>query len=210
MNLNLYGYEDEWLMVDCGMMIDSTDGADRIFVPEISFLKKKKLVGMVLTHAQESHGGITDLWLELRCPLYTTPFTAAVIKRKLAESEIKEREPFKIQPPASRFTVGEHFDCELIPVTHSTVESQSVVIRTPIGAVFHTGDWKLDPNPFVGRRTAEKRIKEIGEEGVLAVVGDSTNAQIEGQSGSESDVRDRLRQLVFAEKGSSCLHELFK
>ena len=202
MNLNLYGYEDEWLMVDCGMMIDSMDGADQIFVPEINFLKKKKLVGMVLTHAHEDHiGGISDLWLELRCPLYTTPFTAAVIKRKLAESEIKERVPFKIQPPASRFTVGKHFDCELIPVTHSTVESQSVVIRTPIGIVFHTGDWKLDPDPIVGRRTAEKRIKEIGEEGVLAVVGDSTNAQIEGRSGSESDVHACLRQLVLAEKG---------
>lgn len=202
MNLNLYGFEDEWLMVDCGMMIDTVDGVDQIFVPEIDFLRKKKLVGMVLTHAHEDHiGGITDLWLELRCPLYTTPFTAAVIKRKLSESDIKERVPFKIQPPASRFRIGEYFDCELIPVTHSTVESQSVVIRTPIGNVFHTGDWKLDPDPLVGRRTAEKRIQEVGEEGILAVVGDSTNAQIEGHSGSEAEVMDRLRELIIAEKG---------
>ncbi len=202
MNLNLYGYGDEWLMVDCGMMIDSSEGADQIFVPEIDFLRGKTLVGMVLTHAHEDHiGGITDLWLELRCPLYTTPFTAAVIRRKLSESEIKEKVPFKIQPPASRFTVGEHFDCELVPVTHSTVESQSVVIRTPVGNVFHTGDWKLDPAPLVGLKTAEKRIKEIGQEGVLAVVGDSTNAQVEGESGSESEVKNQLRQLILEEKG---------
>ena len=202
MNLNLYAYGDLWLMVDCGMMIDSSAGTDQIFVPDIEFLRKKKLAGLVITHAHEDHiGGITDLWLELRCPIYTTPFTAAVIKRKLSESPIKERVPIKIQAPGGQFTIADTFDCEFIPVTHSTVESQSVVIRTPVGKIFHTGDWKLDPNPIVGRRTAEKRIKELGKEGILAVVGDSTNAQIDGISGSEKSVRDRLRKLILQEKG---------
>ena len=202
MNLNLYSYGDVWLMVDCGMMIDSSAGTDQIFVPDIEFLRKKKLAGLVITHAHEDHiGGITDLWLELRCPIYTTPFTAAVIKRKLSESPIKERVPIKIQAPGGQFTIADTFDCEFIPITHSTVESQSVLISTPVGNIFHTGDWKLDPSPLVGRKTAEKRIKELGEEGVLAVVGDSTNAQIDGVSGSEESVRDRLRQLVRQEQG---------
>lgn len=202
MNLNLYGYEDLWLMVDCGMMIDSSEGIDQIFVPDIEFLRKKKLAALVITHAHEDHiGGITDLWLELRCPIYTTPFTAAVIRRKLSESPIKERVPLKIQAPGGKFTIADTFDCEFVPITHSTVESQAVMIRTPAGNIFHTGDWKLDPNPLVGRKTSEKRIKELGAEGILAVVGDSTNAQIDGTSGSEEAVRDRLRQLIKQEKG---------
>ena len=201
MNLNLYGYEDTWMMVDCGMMISSESGEDQILVPEIEYLRQKKLAGLVLTHAHEDHiGAITDLWLELRCPLYTTPFTAAVIRRKLAESAIKERVPFKIQPPGGRFQVGE-FKCEFVPVTHSTVESQAVLIKTPVGDIFHTGDWKLDPEPLVGKKTALKRIREIGEAGVLAVVGDSTNSQIEGTSGSESMVRARLRELIKEARG---------
>lgn len=201
MNLNLYGYDDSWLMVDCGMMISSVDGEDQIFVPDIEFLRGKRLVGMVLTHAHEDHiGGIVDLWLELRCPLYATPFTAAVIRRKLSESEIRERVPLKIQPAGSRFQV-EGFDCEFIPVTHSTVEAQALALRTPAGTVFHTGDWKLDPDPLLGKLSAVKRIKEIGGEGVLAVVGDSTNAQLEGTSGSEAEVLRVLRSLILKERG---------
>jgi len=202
MNLNLYGYDDTWIMVDCGMMIDSSEGVDQIFVPEIDFLRGKKLAGLILTHAHEDHiGGITDLWLELRCPLYTTPFTAAVIRRKLTQSTIKERVPMKIQSPGGRFKVTDSFDCEFIPITHSTVESQCVVIRTPVGNIFHTGDWKLDPQPLVGKKTAKNRIQEVGQEGILAVIGDSTNAQLNGRSGSEDDVRSRLRQLILTERG---------
>ena len=201
MNLNLYGLGDDWLMVDCGMMISSEDGQDQIFVPEIDFLHDKRLVGMVLTHAHEDHiGGIVDLWLELRCPLYATPFTAAVIRRKLRESEIRERVPFKIQPAGSRFFV-EDFDCEFIPITHSTIEAQAVVIRTEAGNIFHTGDWKLDPDPQLGPLSKIKRIKEVGQEGVLAVIGDSTNAQLEGRSGSEADVLKSLKTLIKQEKG---------
>ena len=196
MNLNLYGYEDTWVMVDCGMMISSESGRDEILVPEIEFLRDKRLAGLVLTHAHEDHiGAITDLWLELRCPIYATPFTAAVVRRKLNESEIRERVPFKIQPPGGRFDI-EPFNFEFVPITHSTVESQALMIRTPVGNIFHTGDWKLDPDPLVGKVTAVKRIKELGAEGVLAVVGDSTNAQIEGTSGSELGVRQRLRALI--------------
>ena len=201
MNLNLYGYKDTWLMVDCGMMISSESGQDEILVPEIDFLRGKNLAGLVLTHAHEDHiGAITDLWLELRCPLYTTPFTAAVIRRKISESAIKVRVPMKIQPPGGHFKV-ECFDCEFIPITHSTVESQSLMIRTPVGAVFHTGDWKLDPDPLVGKVTAIKRIKELGREGIRVVVGDSTNADLEGTSGSEFTVKKRLRELILEERG---------
>ena len=202
MNLNLYGYDNQWIMVDCGMMIDSSDGVDQIFVPDVDFLKQKNLLALILTHAHEDHiGGITDLWQELRCPLYTTPFTAAVIRRKLRESKIKEHVPIKVQVPGGKFKLGENFACELVPVTHSTVESQSLLLTTPKGRIFHTGDWKLDPQPLVGKDTAKKRIQEIGNEGVLAVIGDSTNAQIDGHSGSEFTVRTRLRELVLAEKG---------
>lgn len=202
MNLNLYYHQGTWIMVDCGMMIHTSDeGVDQILVPEIGYLRDKELSALILTHAHEDHiGAITDLWMELKCPIYATPFTAAVVRRKLGESKISERVPLEIHPSGGRFSVGP-FDCEFIPVTHSTVESQSVVLRTDAGVVVHTGDWKLDPQPLVGVRTAESRLQEVGREGVLAVVGDSTNASIEGWSGSESKVKSHLETLISKQTG---------
>lgn len=200
MNLNLYCYDGVWVMVDCGMMINTVDGEDRIFAPDPAFLLDKDITALVLTHAHEDHiGAITDLWMTFRCPIYATPFTAAVVRRKVAESDLPERVPLKIVPPGARFDIGP-FSFEMIPITHSTVESQSLVLRTAAGAVLHTGDWKLDPKPLVGPATAEARFKALAKERVLAVVGDSTNAQIPGRSGSESLVRERLKDLIGRER----------
>jgi ribonuclease J len=199
MNLNLYAYEGAWVMVDCGMMISNDTGADQVYVPDPAFLRDKQLSGLILTHAHEDHiGGIVDLWDHIRCPIYATPFTAAVVRRKFAESKHATQPQFKIFPNGSRFNVGP-FDVEMIPITHSTVESHSVVLRTPEGAILHTGDWKLDPQPLLGPKTAEARFKALGDERVLAVVGDSTNAQIPGWSSSESEVRERLIDLISQE-----------
>jgi len=200
MNLNLYGHQDNWVMVDCGMMIDNATGEDQIYAPDPDFIKDKTITALILTHAHEDHiGGIVDLWSHLQCPIYATPFTAAVVRRKFAESEHKSAPQFKIFPVGSRFTVGP-FDVEMIPITHSTVEAHSIVLRTEHGAVLHTGDWKLDPNPLIGERTAESRFKALAQERVLAVVGDSTNAQIPGRSPSESAVRERLKDLISRER----------
>lgn len=200
MNLNLYGHQGAWVMVDCGMMIDNVTGEDQIYVPDPSFFKDKQLAALVLTHAHEDHiGGIVDLWPHLQCPIYATPFTAAVVRRKFSESDQETPPQFKIFPIGSRFQVGP-FDIEMIPITHSTVEAHSIVLRTAHGAVLHTGDWKLDPEPLLGVRTDEERFKALAQERVIAVVGDSTNAQLPGRSPSEAAVRERLRDLISREQ----------
>jgi len=200
MNLNLYGYRGAWVMIDCGMMISNDSGEDQIYVPEPSFFKDKELSALILTHAHEDHiGGIVDLWAHIQCPIYATPFTAAVVRRKFAESDHELPPQFKIFPIGSRFEVGP-FHVEMIPITHSTVEAQSIVLRTDEGAILHTGDWKLDPQPLVGPPTATDRFKALAEERVIAVVGDSTNAQIPGHSPSEASVRERLKDLISRER----------
>lgn len=195
MNLNLYGHAGKWLMVDCGITFgnDTTPGVD-VIMPNPSFVaaRRDRLAGLLLTHGHEDHiGAVPYLWRRLQCPLYATPFTAALLRRKLEDEGLAGSARITEVAQSERFFIGP-FDLELITMTHSIPESNSVVIRTPAGTVLHTGDWKLDPDPRVGMTADEATLRRVGEEGVLALVGDSTNALVDGESGSEGAVRESL------------------
>lgn len=199
MNLNLYGHDGKWLMVDLGITFgdDSTPGVE-VIMPDPSFIveRKKDIAGLVLTHAHEDHlGAVHWLWPQLECPIYATPFTASVLRRKLAEAGLEKAARITEVPMSGQFDVGP-FGIELITLTHSIPEPNAVVIRTRAGTVLHTGDWKLDPDPVVGPSTDEAALMRVGDEGVLAMVCDSTNVLVPGTSGSEADVRDNLIELV--------------
>jgi ribonuclease J len=198
LNLNLYGLNGQWLMVDLGISFaDETLPGVEIILPDPRFIESRSedLCGLVLTHAHEDHfGAIPYLWQRLRCPIWCTRFTAAVLRRKLDDSRIKGV-PLNIVAPGERFRVGP-FDCALIQVTHSIPEAHALALRTPLGNVLHTGDWKLDPAPLVGKLTGTDALEAFGHEGVLAMVGDSTNILNPGTSGSEAEVRDSLMELV--------------
>ena len=199
MNLNLYGHAGRWLMVDLGIAFgdDSTPGVD-VIMPNPAFIEERRdtLAGLVLTHAHEDHlGAVPYLWERLRCPIYATPFTGTVLRRKLAEAELADQAPVTVVPMSGRFEVGP-FAIELITLTHSIPEPNALVIDTPAGRAMHTGDWKLDPDPLVGPTADETALTRVGGEGVLAMVCDSTNALVPGDSGSEADVRKTLMDLV--------------
>jgi ribonuclease J len=199
MNLNLYGHAGKWLMIDLGITFaDDSQPALDVIMPDTAFIEaeRDRLVGLVLTHAHEDHlGAVPYLWDRLRCPVYATPFAAAVLRRKLKENGGSEDVPIREVPLSARFAVGP-FDLELITLTHSIPEPNAVAIRTKAGTVLHTGDWKLDDTPLVGNVTDEDALRALGEEGVLAMVCDSTNALREGESGSEGAVRESLDELV--------------
>ncbi|HYD30156.1 MAG TPA: ribonuclease J, partial [Azospirillaceae bacterium] len=198
MNLNLYGHAGKWLMIDLGISFgDETMPGVDVIMPDPTFIRDRRedLAGLVLTHAHEDHlGAVQYLWPHLECPIYATPFTAAVLRAKLHERGLAGRIEIHEIPLSGRFQVGP-FEVELVTVTHSIPEPNVVVIRTAAGTVVHSGDWKLDPDPVVGLTTDEKRLAEIGEEDVLALVCDSTNALVPGHSGSEAAVRDSFMQL---------------
>ena len=208
MNLALYGLGEggkrTWMVVDCGVSFagDDLPGVDLI-MPDIAFLieERRNLSGLVLTHAHEDHfGALMDLWPKLRCPVYATPFTAALFEAKRLSEPGAPDIPIKIVQLGSRFPVGP-FDIELVTVAHSIPESNALIIRTPLGNVLHTGDWKLDPTPIIGAPTDEAKLKALGEEGCLALVGDSTNAVRDGRSPSEADVARTLRELIGNARG---------
>lgn len=199
MNLNLYGYDGKWLMIDCGVTFgdDTTPGIDLIMA-ETAFIEERQedLVGMVLTHAHEDHiGAVPHLWPRLRCPLYATPFTAKMLRNKLAEVGLEGTAKVTEIEMSGRFDVGP-FELELVTLTHSIPEPNGVVIRTGAGTVLHTGDWKLDPDPLIGDVADEAALRRVGDDGVLAMIGDSTNALVEGDSGSEAAVRESLMELI--------------
>ena len=198
LNLNLYGLDGQWLMVDLGISFaDETLPGVEIVLPDPRFIESRSedLCGLVLTHAHEDHfGAIPYLWERLRCPIWCTRFTAAVLRRKLEESRLKGV-PVNIVAPGERFQVGP-FDCALIQVTHSIPEAHALALRTPQGNVLHTGDWKLDPAPLVGPLTGSDALEAFGHEGVLAMVANSTNILNPGTSGSEAEVRDSLMELI--------------
>jgi len=209
MNLSIYGIGDErrrtWLAVDLGVSFAAEDhlpGVDLI-LPDVRYLveERKNLAGIVLTHAHEDHfGALLDLWPRLRVPVYATPFTAALLEAKRAGEPGAPEIPVKIIPVGGRFTIGP-FDIELVTVAHSIPESNALIIRTPGGTVLHTGDWKIDPTPILGDPTDEKKLRALGEEGCLALVGDSTNAVREGRSPSEADVAKTIVELVRTARG---------
>ena len=163
--------------------------------------RRERLAGLVITHAHEDHiGAVAWLWRQLRCPVYATPFAASVLRRKLGEVGLVNEVKLHIVEPGGAFRVGQ-FDLQFIRMAHSVPESQALAIRTKAGIVLHTGDWKLDPEPLVGARTDEVALKALGDEGVLAMVCDSTNAMVDGESGSEGDVRRSLADLIRGLRG---------
>jgi ribonuclease J len=197
--LSLYGYAGRWLMIDCGITFaDDTMPGVEIVMPDPTFIAERRedLVGLVATHAHEDHiGAIAYLWPRLRCPIYATPFTAALLRLKLAEAGLEHEVSITEVPLSGRFSVGP-FDLELITLTHSIPEPNAVVLRTPLGTVLHTGDWKFDPDPLVGAPSDMAALQRLGDEGVLAMICDSTNAMRPGSGGSEAEVRRALVDLV--------------
>ena len=204
MNLNLYRCNGQWLAVDCGVGFGGAEHPEvEIMMPDPAFIadRRDSLVGLVITHAHEDHlGAVAHLWRQLRCPIYATPFAAAVLRRKLGEAGLQQDAKVTVVKPGGSFELGP-FKLQFLGVTHSVPQSQALVIRTPYGTILHTGDFKLDPNPMVGPPTDEAAFQALGDEGVLAMVCDSTNAMVEGHSGSEGEVRESLAALIRPMKG---------
>src|ERR1700737_4398536 len=203
MNLAIYGFGEphrrKWIAVDLGVSFggDGLPGID-LSMPDISFLveERRNLLGLVLTHAHEDHfGAVLDLWPRLKVPVYATPFTAALLEAKRQGEPGAPQVPVTIVPLGGRFSLGP-FDIELVSMAHSIPESNGLIIRTPLGTVFHTGDWKIDPAPVIGPATDEAKLRALGNEGCLALIGDSTSAVREGRSPSEADVAKCLADLI--------------
>ncbi|HLG84195.1 MAG TPA: ribonuclease J [Bradyrhizobium sp.] len=209
MNLSIYGLGDRhrrsWLAIDLGVSFGDEEhlpGIDLI-MPDISFLEKerKNLVGLVLTHAHEDHfGAIIDLWPRLKCPIYATRFSAALFEAKCEAERNPPKIPVTVIPSGGRVDIGP-FNVEFIPVAHSIPESHALAIHTEIGTVLHTGDWKIDPTPIIGPPTDERRLRELGDAGLLALIGDSTNAVRDGRSPSEAEVAKTITDLVKRARG---------
>ncbi|MBC7770785.1 MAG: ribonuclease J [Phycisphaerales bacterium] len=204
MNLNAYGYGPpdarQWIVVDIGVTFgreDATPGIDLI-LPDPSYLEEVRdnILGIVLTHAHEDHiGALGWLWPRLKAPCYATPFTAALIREKLREHGLLEKVPLTEIPLKGKLTLGP-FDIDFVTLTHSIPEPNGLAIRTPLGLIWHTGDWKIDPDPLIGETTDVAKLQAMAEEGILAMVCDSTNVFVEGSTGSESDVRKKLTEVI--------------
>ncbi len=199
MNLNAYRCDGRWLLVDCGIGFGGNETPEaEILLPDPSFIADQaaSILGLVITHAHEDHlGAVAHLWPRLRCPVYVSPFAAAILRRKLGEAGLGGSLKPKVMSLGASLELGS-FRLQFLRVAHSTPEAQAIAIRTPYGNILHTGDWKLDPEPLVGLPTDEEGFAAFGREGVLAMVCDSTNAMVDGRSGSEADVRRGLRDVV--------------
>ncbi len=204
MNLNAYGYgppdERHWIIVDIGVTFgreELTPGVDLI-LPDPAYLEEERdnILGIVLTHAHEDHiGALAWLWPRLKAPVYATPFTAALVREKLRERNLLEKVKLTVIPLKGQLTLGP-FEIDFVTLTHSIPEPNGLAIRTPLGMVWHTGDWKIDPDPLIGETTDEATLRAMAEEGVLAMVCDSTNVFVEGSAGSEAEVREKLTQVI--------------
>jgi len=208
MNLALYGYGPKharsWIAVDCGVTFPGPDlpGVDLV-LPDISFARElgDALKGIVITHAHEDHyGALVSLWPMLKKPVWVTPFTAGLLEAKGLSEPGAPKLPLNIYRAGERFNVGP-FGIEAIHVTHSIPEPVALAITTPLGRVVHTGDWKLDPSPSLGADTDRAAFQRLGEEGVLALICDSTNALREGDSPTESSVSDSIAEVIAAAPG---------
>jgi len=204
MNLSIYGFGDDrrrqWIIVDCGVSFASEEhlpGIDLI-LPDIRYLieERKNILALVLTHGHEDHmGALIDLWPQLKVPIYATPFTAALFEARRASEQGAPEIPVQVVPVGGHLSIGP-FTIDFINVAHSIPESNALAIGTPVGTVVHTGDWKIDPTPPIGGVTDAARLTALGDAGVLALVGDSTNAIREGRSPSEADVAKTLGELI--------------
>lgn len=208
MNLNAYAYGEagnrRWLVVDVGVTFadDRIPGVDLV-LPDPQYLAERtdQIEAIVLTHAHEDHiGAIGWLWPQLKAPIYATPFTAYLVTEKLRERGLEDQVQVNILQLGERRQFGP-FDVELVTFTHSIPEPNGLAIRTDLGTVLHTGDWKFDPDPVIGADYDQAKLRELGEEGVLAMVCDSTNVFEEGVAGSESDVAEKLIEVIAEQKG---------
>jgi len=204
MNVNLYGCEGKWVMVDCGITFADPNypGID-VVLPDLAFIEERidDLLGIVLTHGHEDHiGALPYLADDLGVPLFASPFTAGLINGKLEEEGIADRVTLNVIAPGEEFALGP-FAFRFVPVAHSIPEGNALLISTPYGRIFHTGDWKLDDAPVIGQPASPEMLSAIGDEGVLALVCDSTNVFNAEASGSEAGVRQGLHDVVAAAKG---------
>jgi len=208
MNCNLYGYggrgKRQWIMVDLGVTFGkhSDPGID-VITPDISFIEKQKknLCGLLLTHGHEDHiGAVAHLWPRLKCPVYATPFTAALVRGKLAEAGLLDEVPLHIIEPDAHLEIGP-FAIDYICLTHSIAEPSALAIEVEGARILHTGDWKIDPDPVIGKLTEVDRLKALGDAGIDAIICDSTNVLSPGRSGSEADVGRMLEDVVSESSG---------
>lgn len=210
MNLNAYGYGPpearQWIIVDIGVTFGSeehTPGVD-IILPDPGYLEGEKdnIIAIVLTHAHEDHiGALGWLWPRFKTPVYATPFTAALVREKLREHSLLDKVPLTEIPLKGKLALGP-FEIDFVTLTHSIPEPNGLAIRTPLGLIWHTGDWKIDPDPLIGETTDETALRAMADEGVLAMVCDSTNVFVEGHAGSEAHVRERLIEEIAKCRGA--------
>lgn len=208
MNFNLYGYgpayDRRWVVVDLGVTFgDQTTPGVEVILPDPAFIEEyaDRILGIVLTHAHEDHiGAVAWLWPRLKAPVYATPFTAFILREKLREADLLDAVSITEVPLGGEIHLGP-FQMELITLTHSIPEPNGLAIKTPLGTILHTGDWKIDPDPLLGGPTDVAAIRRLGDEGVLAMVCDSTNVFVDGRAGSEAEVRETLMPLIAGLKG---------
>ena len=199
MNANLYHYQSDWLMIDLGISFsdETTPGVD-IILPDIRFAEEQKvnIKAIILTHAHEDHfGAVPYLWEKLNVPIYGTPFTIALLKRKLEEAKISDNISLNVIDYNVDYKFGA-FTVEFVALSHSIPDPAAIVLKTDKGQILHTGDWKFDETPMVGNKTDVQKLKRIGDEGVIALIGDSTNALIDGRTPSESVAREGLTKVI--------------
>ena len=208
MNLNCYGYgpadDRKWIIVDVGVTFGdvSTPGVE-IILPDPTFIEEHAddILGIILTHAHEDHiGAMGWLWPRLKAPIYCTPFTAFLLREKMRERGCLDDADITVVPLGGTIELGP-FVSTMITLTHSIPEPNGLAIKTPLGTILHTGDWKIDPDPLLGGPTDSDYIRRLGDEGILAMVCDSTNVFVDGRAGSEADVREKMNALIGSLKG---------
>jgi ribonuclease J len=206
MNLNLYGFgpkhDRKWIIADVGVTFgDPTTPGVEIIMPDASYVEGLNILGIILTHAHEDHiGAIGWLWPKMKAPVYATPFTAYLVREKLRDADILDQVDLREVPLGGAIDLGP-FQVTMVTITHSIPEPNGLAIKTPLGTILHTGDWKIDEDPVIGERIDVDYIRALGDEGVLAMVCDSTNVFVDGSAGSEAGARDALAKLIATLKG---------